>query len=117
MKNIFIATILLVASTTSTLFAQKKSNSTTTAEIKVEGVCTACKKRIENAAYLPGVKLAEWSKETNTLKVVYNGSKVSVAQIEKEIASKGHTTENQKADRDTYEKLPACCAYETNHKH
>lgn len=117
MKHLFIATALLVA-TTASLFAQKKSsNTTTTAEIKVEGVCSACKKRIENAAYLPGVKLAEWNKETNKLTVVYNNTKVSTAQIEKEIALKGHTTENQKADRDTYEKLPPCCAYETNHKH
>lgn len=116
MKNLIFAIALIIA-TPIYSFSQEKSSKSTKASIKVEGVCSACKKRIENAAYLPGVKHAEWNKDTNTLDIVYNSAKVSQQAIEKEIAAKGHTTENVKANRETYENLPACCAYETNHKH
>lgn len=96
--------------------AQNKSDLKTD-NIKVEGVCNSCKKRIEAAAYIPGVKQASWEKTSGILTVTYKSSKTDPNTISKAIAAKGHSTEAVKADRSTYEKLPACCAYESNHKH
>lgn len=98
-------------------FAQSKSSDIKTETIKVEGVCNSCKKRIEDAAYIPGVKHAEWDKTSSLLTVSYKSSKTSTNKIEQAVAAKGHHAGDVKADRATYEKLPPCCAYESNHKH
>ncbi|MBN2484443.1 MAG: cation transporter [Bacteroidales bacterium] len=95
--------------------AQKKELTT---KFRVEGVCDQCKKRIENAAYLNGIKHCEWDKETEILTVVYNSDKVSLDAIHKSIAKAGHETEKEEADSVAYSKLPKCCAYKGNvHKH
>lgn len=92
-------------------------SSTTTKSVKVEGVCGQCKKRIENAAYLKGVKYAEWNKNTQMLKVVYNNTKTTLEQIENNIAKTGHNAGAVKATNDNYKKLPDCCAYKEVHPH
>lgn len=83
-----------------------------TVEFKVEGVCNMCKTRIENAAYIKGVKFTEWNKETGVLKVIYNPQKVKLNDIHKSIADAGHTTDKIKATEESYKKLPKCCAYD-----
>ena len=119
-KHFFMKKILFIialpVSLMTTTFAQNKTD-LKTESIKVEGVCSSCKKRIENAAYIPGVKLAQWDKMTGLLTVTYKTSKTDVDHISKAVAQKGHHAGEVKADRATYEKLPPCCAYETNHKH
>lgn len=115
MKNIFIILAIFLGST-SIVHAQQKED-LVTETIKVEGVCNSCKSRIEKASYIGGVRHAEWDKETNLLTVTYKSSKTNKEAIAKAIADKGHTADNQKADRNAYEKLPSCCAYESNHKH
>jgi hypothetical protein len=40
-----------------------------------------CEERIENAAYIQGVKKADWSQETHLLELIYNSSKVDEAAI------------------------------------
>lgn len=82
------------------------------AEFKVKGVCNDCKMRIENAAYIKGVKFAEWNKETDVIKVIYNPLKVELEQIHQSIADAGHTTDKIEASKEAYKKLPQCCAYE-----
>ncbi|HKK87235.1 MAG TPA: hypothetical protein VJ917_00210, partial [Saprospiraceae bacterium] len=42
-----------------------------TEEIPVRGVCKMCKKRIEGAAMVPGVKLAQWSQNEQMLTVTF----------------------------------------------
>ena len=77
-----------------------------------------CEKRIENAALIKGVKLAEWNKETQILKVVFKADKVSVEKIHKAVADSGHSTDKMDADKEVYNKLPACCQYDDGaHKH
>ena len=95
--------------TSSALYSQNSKKKTV--EFEVKGVCNMCKNRIENAAYIKGVKFCEWSKETEKLKVVYNPQKVDIDAIHKSIAQAGHSTNKFKANQDTYNKLPACCAY------
>lgn len=90
-----------------------------TAEFHVKGVCSQCKARIENAAYIKGVKFCEWNIETGMLSVIYKPEKVELAEIHKSIAQAGHTTDMLPADQDAYNKLPSCCAYNNEgvHKH
>lgn len=118
------AKMLLMAALTImsvTVFAQTKTES-----FKVFGNCGMCKKRIEKAAKTDGVTTAEWNKETKMLTVVYDSSKVSNSQIQKNVATVGHDTEKMSADDKVYDKLPGCCLYERkqtgksqseNHKH
>ncbi|MNE59814.1 hypothetical protein D3C80_1549320 [compost metagenome] len=70
-----------------------------------------CKKRIEDAAYIKGVKRADWDQKTQELKLVYNTDKTDLKTIEQSIARKGHDAGAILADKDQYKKLPSCCAY------
>lgn len=88
-----------------------------TEKVKVQGVCGQCKKRIENAAYIPGVKRAEWDKSSKDLTVTFRADKTSLDAIEKEIAGTGHATENIQAADSAYNALPECCAYKDGHDH
>lgn len=114
MKNIigFIAALLIFSSS----FAQQKKDIQTDT-IAVKGTCGQCKKRIENAAYIPGVKRAEWNVETKELVVTYRSSKTSVDEIEQHIADAGHDAGDVKAPADKYKELPSCCAYNDGHNH
>jgi len=112
MKN----TLLLIGIVVISLFginsqAQEKTKKVETTEFKVWGVCGMCKDRIENAALIKGVKLAEWNKQTQMLKIVYTPSKVTLDDIHKAVAEAGHDTEKEKASDEVYKKLPKCCAY------
>lgn len=109
-KNI-IAVILI--SGPITIFAQNVSEDT----ISVQGNCGMCKKRIEDAAYGKGVKFAEWDNNTNLLVISYRSDKTTLEEIEKRIASKGHTTEHITAKREDYDSLPGCCKYESQQDH
>ena len=113
MKNI-IQNLLIVLFIFSAghVFSQAPAKKIVTSEFKVEGVCDMCKKRIENAAFIKGVRLAEWNKATQTLKVIYSSKKTDQSSIEQAIADVGHKAGNTEANKEAYEKLPACCQYE-----
>ena len=51
------------------LNGQSKYNTTT---LEVDGLCGMCEERIENAAYIKGVKKADWSQETHLLELVHH---------------------------------------------
>lgn len=93
------------------LTAQGQDKSIQTATIAVKGNCDECKKRIENAADIKGVKLAEWDEEKQMITITYRADKVSVEQIEKAIAASGHDTKSIKGEEAHYNKLPSCCKY------
>lgn len=115
-KHIIITLLLLLGAFTNGFSQQKKDIQTAT--IAVTGNCGMCKTRIENAAYITGVKRADWNKQTQQLEVVFRPSKTSKEAIQKAIAEAGHDTESVKADSKSYAKLPACCSYrESNHTH
>lgn len=90
--------------------AQSKPVSDT---LHVSGNCSMCKKRIEEAAYIKGVKQAEWNKNTRVLSLVYLPAKTNKQQITKAILAAGHDASSQKASDSQYQKLPSCCAYRT----
>ena len=90
------------------VFAQDK-----TATFKVWGNCGMCKKRVEKAASgLEGVVEAVWSTDSKKMVVKYNADKVSVSDIKKKIAAVGHDTDEFKASKEVYDKLPGCCLYD-----
>lgn len=85
-----------------------------TANIKVYGNCTQCKKRIEAALDHKGIKKAEWSPKTKELEVVYNSHKISEQEIHEIVARVGHDTDKVKAKDEVYASLPFCCLYRDN---
>lgn len=82
-----------------------------TAEFTVTGVCGMCKKRIEKAAKIEGVKFAQWYKKEQTLKVVFETEVVEEKAIHEAVAKAGHDTEDVKATEEAYSELPKCCGY------
>jgi hypothetical protein len=70
-----------------------------------------CKKRIEQAAFVKGVKRAEWDKETKMLSVIYRPSKTTTEAIAQSIAKVGHSSEKTEAPERAYKNLPECCQY------
>jgi len=110
MKTIFliIASIFLI---NYTIAQEKAKKEIKTINIKVEGNCGECKKRIENAAYIKGVKNSSWDEKTKNLTIVYRTDKVTEEQIQQSIAKSGHETSNLKTDQEAYSNLPDCCKY------
>lgn len=92
-------------------FSQEAKSKNEKVEFNVSGVCGMCKKRIESAALIPGVKLANWDKKSGNLSLIYNAKKIDEMAIHKAIIGVGHDTEKLKADSATYKSLPGCCAY------
>lgn len=107
MRTILLLVISLIISNTA--FAQDKTIKTAT--ITVKGNCEECKKRIENAADIKGVKVASWDEDKQAITVTYKSDKVTLEQIEKAIAASGHDVANLKGNDANYKKLPECCKY------
>ena len=93
-------------------FITLNSSAQVNASIRVAGNCDMCKKRIEEAADLKGVKKANWDPKSQILHISYNPQKITLIQIQEEIAKIGHDTEKFKADSLAFEKLHNCCHYE-----
>ena len=88
-----------------------KDSKLVTAHFTVNGACDQCKSRIENAAYIKGVKFAEWSEVSHDLTVKYDTTKTSSDDILKHIAKSGHDAGSFKALDEDYNKVPKCCRY------
>ncbi len=84
----------------------------------VDGVCGMCEKRIESALLnTPGVRFADWSKETREVKVAYSTKKLSEQRIHEVVATAGHDTKKLRAKDADYAKVHACCKYGELHAH
>jgi mercuric ion binding protein len=105
MKNLILISFLLFSLP---VLAQDEI---VTKKLRVEGNCSSCKKRIEEAAYVKGVKRAEWDKKTDTLTVTYNASKTTDDAILQSVAKAGHSSPKFEAPEKAYNKLPQCCKY------
>lgn len=108
MKKLMMMLLLIGA----TLYGQEKQKQIVTAYIKVQGNCEQCKKRIENAADIKGVKTSSWDEKTHILKVIYRADKVTEQEIKSAVAKAGHDVEGGFIAPDsTYNDLPECCKY------
>lgn len=82
-------------------------------DMKVGGNCAMCEARIKKAAKsVEGVTAVSWDKDSKIMLVNFDETVTSMPEIEKSIAKAGHDTYNHKAEKSTYEELPACCHYE-----
>ncbi|MFA6913218.1 MAG: heavy metal-associated domain-containing protein, partial [Proteiniphilum sp.] len=82
------------------------------AMLAVQGLCEMCKDRIEKAAKsVSGVTSASWDIKTKQLHLNFDPVKTSADAVAKAIAKAGHDTDKYKADKATYDALPACCKY------
>lgn len=109
MKQIISFLIVLFSS----LNVAAQNSDIKTETFKVEGNCNMCKKRIEDAAYIKGVKRVDWNRETKELTVIYKSSKTEPEAILKRVAKAGHSSEQIKASEKDYSSLPKCCQYKT----
>ncbi len=104
-KIIFLVSFMM-------LFTFCNSNAQTTkAKFKVYGNCDMCKKTIETALDVKGVKAANWSTETKMIEISYQSDKISEDKLHELIAASGYDTEKQKGDDKAYSNLPGCCQY------
>ena len=103
-----LSIIILFAFVTVSAFGQ---SGIVTANIKVYGNCSMCKKRIETALDHKGIKQAVWNIKTKNLAVVYNSSKITEQQIHEIVAAVGHDTDKVKATDEAYSSLAFCCLY------
>ncbi len=95
-----------------TLSAHKQKSNIQHETFRVEGNCSMCKARIEEAALsLNGVNSAEWGEETKMIHLSFNADKVKLENIHKAIARAGHDTEKETAPGEVYDNLPECCKY------
>ena len=105
MKSLFISIALCSAMA---LGAQNKFTETT---IEVDGLCGMCEERIENAAYLPGVKKADWDRETHQLALAFRNDKVTEEEIIASINEVGHDVKDHPATDEQYANIHVCCKF------
>ncbi len=103
--------LLLLGNNPASIAQTISSKTIITDSIYVHGVCGMCKDRIENAALIKGVKKVSWNKLNHYLTIIYKPSKVSIEDIQKEVAKAGHDTGEYIAEEIVYNSLPDCCAY------
>jgi copper chaperone CopZ len=76
-----------------------------------------CKKRIETAVDVKGVKAADYNLAKKELELTYNPKKVDLAFLKEEILKMGYDVDSLRAPDEAYKKLDHCCQYDRNHKH
>ena len=104
-----LQTILMFLLFAGTLSAQGTGR-TGEISIKTSAQCDMCKERIEETlAFTKGVKKAELDLESKMVRVVYRKGKTDPADLRKAISAVGYDADDVAADREAYEKLPACC--------
>lgn len=84
----------------------------TTSTFKVWGNCEMCQETIESSLKVDGISKANWNKDTKMITVSYDEKKISLDQIQKNIAAAGYDNEKYKGDDKAYRALPECCQYE-----
>lgn len=110
MKQVIVFLSIIFSSFT--VLAQD-TKSIVTETYKVDGNCDMCKKRIETAAFIKGVKRAEWNEDKHELTVIYKPSRTNANDILASVAKAGYSSEKIAATEVDYNKLPECCHYKT----
>ena len=111
MKNLVLGMMLLFV--TLSIQAQDMKNKNAKYNIEVNGNCEQCKKRIEKAAFsVSGVKSADWGIDNHILHLIINEQKCTLLDVKKAVAKVGHDTDEVKATKETYDKLPGCCQFD-----
>lgn len=88
------------------------ANGNTTSTFKVFGNCEMCKETIEGSLKVDGIVRADWNVDSKIIIVTYDNSKITLDQIQKNIASVGYDNEKYKGDDKAYSELAGCCQYD-----
>jgi hypothetical protein len=105
MKNIILITIAAMT------LSFGKPPKYVTVSFSVEGTCSMCKERIEDALDKRGIRKALYNADEKILTVTYNPKKLEEIQLHNLVAIAGHDTELVKASDAAYMALPDCCHY------
>src|SRR5210317_61835 len=105
MKSFFLSIALCSA------FALGAQNKFKEISIEVDGLCGMYEERIENAAYIQGVKKADWSQETHQLDLIYRSDKVTLKDIVAAINEVGHDVKDHPATDEQYANIHGCCRF------
>lgn len=82
----------------------------------VSGNCGMCRKTIEKAASIRGVKEATWDQNRKILSLRFDSMKVTAAEVLRQVAYAGYDNEHYLAPEQAYNSLPECCRYERKDK-
>ena len=99
-------------SVTETNAKSETTNGVTTSTFKVWGNCEMCKETIESSLKVDGITKADWNVESKIMTVSYDEKKITLDQIQKNIASVGYDNEKYKGDDKAYSELAGCCQYD-----
>lgn len=112
--TVFLAIVITSCGTNSegTVSKTEVSNGIATSTFKVWGNCEMCKETIEGALKVDGISKADWNVETKIITVEFDTAKISLDQIQKNIAIVGYDNEKYKADDKAYSDLAECCQYD-----
>ncbi len=88
------------------------TNGITSTTFKVWGNCEMCKETIEGSLKKEGITKADWNVDTKIMTVEFDTAKITLDQIQKNIASVGYDTEKYKGDDKAYSELAECCQYD-----
>lgn len=88
------------------------TNGITSSTFKVWGNCEMCKETIEGSLKADGITKADWNVDTKILTVEFDTAKISLDQIQKNVASVGYDNEKYKGDDKAYSELADCCQYD-----
>ena len=121
LKTILAASFLLVVLTScsnnkveteNTETVTEAVDGVTTSTFKVWGNCEMCKETIESSLKVDGITKADWNVESKIMTVSYDEKKITLDQIQKNIASVGYDNEKYKGDDKAYSELAGCCQYD-----
>ncbi|MBN8693119.1 MAG: heavy-metal-associated domain-containing protein [Bacteroidia bacterium] len=120
LKTILVASLMVVvlascsnkAESENTATATEVIDGVTTSTFKVWGNCEMCKETIESSLKVDGITKADWNVDSKIMTVTYDNSKITLDQIQKNIASVGYDNEKYKGDDKAYSELAGCCQYD-----
>ncbi len=111
LKNMLSGKLILCSLVLLTFIACNSIANSKTETFKVWGNCGMCKKTIEKALDVKGIK-GDWNKKTKMITVSYDSVKFTSQQVHAVICAAGYDTEACKGDDDAYKNLHECCQYE-----
>ena len=90
--------------------AQDQKKNYEEVQIQTSAVCGMFEERIEtNIAYEKGVKKVELDDDTKIVTIGFDPRKSDPDKLRQAISKLGYDADDVEADKEAYDKLPACC--------
>lgn len=103
---VWVAVLVLFG--TGAVCAQEKKFATV--QIQTSAVCGMCKERLEGGlAFEKGVKDVSLNDSTKVLTIKYLPKSTTPDLLRKRVTKLGYDADDLPADKEAYNKLPACC--------